>query len=234
MTLDRETSTRVARRIRARFRRCWHNAAQAVHHLGDEARYVEGWVVVNRIAPLVIEHGWCEAGERIIDPTYTPYVSTLEPPVAYFPGLRFRPRETHDALRHRVLPMAQQRQDDGYRRAFEAAWVHASRQTPREPLPPTRVVNCRDESCDVFIGRPSYWGSPFHLGRDGTRRQIVDKYRDWLIRQPALLREIPSLRGKTLGCDCAPLACHGDILVELADLTAAPAPRGDHLRVPGA
>ena len=224
MTLDHETSTSVARRIRARFRRCWHNAAQAVHHLGEDAHYVEGWVVVNRIAPLVIEHGWCEADQRIIDPTYTPYVSTLEPPVAYFPGLRFRPKETHEALRQRVLPIALQRQDEGYRRAFEAAWLHASSHVPREPLPPTRVVNCRHELCDVFIGRPSQWGNPFHLGRDGTRRQIVGKYRDWLIRQPALLREVHTLRGKALGCDCAPEPCHGDVLVELAEVGIEPAP----------
>jgi hypothetical protein len=220
MTIDHETSISVARRIRARFRRCWHNAARAVHHLGEGAQYVEGWVVVNRVSPLVIEHGWCEASQRIVDPTYTPYVSTLEPPLAYFAGLRYRPAETHVPLQQRTLPIALQRQDDAaYRQAFEAAWRRAHEHLLSEPSLPTRVVNCRHEPCDVFVGRPSHWGNPFHIGRDGTRQQIVDKYREWLIRQPALLREVPHLRGKTLGCDCAPAPCHGDVLAQLANIT---------------
>lgn len=178
--------------------------------------------MVNRTDPFVIEHGWCEANQRIIDPTYTPYVSQLEPPLAYFPGLRYTPSETHAGLQQRTLPMALQRQDATYRQAFEEAWVHASRHSVHQPLPPTRVVNCRREPCDLFIGRPSQWGGPFHIGRDGNREQVVAKYREWLIRQPALLREVQTLRGKTLGCDCAPEPCHGDVLAELADIAIRP------------
>ncbi|MBI4514499.1 MAG: DUF4326 domain-containing protein [Deltaproteobacteria bacterium] len=89
---------------------------------------------------------------------------------------------------------------------------------PSEPRPKTRVVHCRREPADVFIGRPSKWGSPFHIGRDGSRAEVVDKFRQWLIRQPLLLRDLRALRGMALGCDCAPEPCHGDVLAELADL----------------
>jgi Domain of unknown function (DUF4326) len=81
-----------------------------------------------------------------------------------------------------------------------------------------RVVHCKREAYDVYIGRPSKWGNPFVLGKDGTREQVIAKYRCWLLTQPALMAALPELRGKTLGCWCAPHACHGDVLVELANL----------------
>lgn len=79
-----------------------------------------------------------------------------------------------------------------------------------------RVVNVRKESCEVFIGRPSKWGNPFHIGQDGTRQEVIQKYRAWILKS-GLLQEVHQLRGKTLGCYCAPLPCHGDVLLELAN-----------------
>jgi hypothetical protein len=70
----------------------------------------------------------------------------------------------------------------------------------------------------VYIGRPSKWGNPFVLGRDGSREQVVAKYRAHLLRSPALLASLPELRDKDLVCWCAPCACHGDVLLELANL----------------
>lgn len=81
----------------------------------------------------------------------------------------------------------------------------------------TRVVHCKREPYDVYIGRPSKWGNPFVIGTDGTREQVIAKYRRWLESQPQLLAALPELKGKTLGCWCAPDACHGDVLAELAD-----------------
>lgn len=81
----------------------------------------------------------------------------------------------------------------------------------------TRVVHCKRDHYDVYIGRPSIWGNPFVLGRSGTRQEVVDQYRKWLFTQPALLARIGELRDKVLGCWCAPQACHGDVLAELAD-----------------
>ena len=82
----------------------------------------------------------------------------------------------------------------------------------------TRVVHCKREPYDVYIGRPSKWGNPFIIGRDGTRQEVIRKYRDWILANPQLIKQIPlDLRGKTLGCWCRPDACHGDVLAELAD-----------------
>jgi hypothetical protein len=43
------------------------------------------------------------------------------------------------------------------------------------------------------------------------------KYRAWLLANPELFSKLPELKGKVLGCWCAPKACHGDILSELAN-----------------
>ena len=81
----------------------------------------------------------------------------------------------------------------------------------------TRVVHCKREPFDVYIGRPSKWGNPFTIGKDGTREEVIKKYREWVMQQPELLKEIPKLRGKRLGCWCHPLPCHGSVLASLAD-----------------
>ncbi len=81
----------------------------------------------------------------------------------------------------------------------------------------TTVVHCKREKHDVYIGRPSKWGNPFVIGKDGSREQVVAKYRQWLLGQPQLLAALHELKGKTLGCWCSPEACHGDVLAELAD-----------------
>ena len=80
------------------------------------------------------------------------------------------------------------------------------------------------QDCDVYIGRGMKRGgwdlkqSPLHnpfsvnaYGRDSAIR----KYRRHLLRSPQLLALLPALRGKRLGCWCAPEACHGDVIVEL-------------------
>jgi len=90
----------------------------------------------------------------------------------------------------------------------------------------TTVVNQRDETWPkrggdyVFVARPSKWGNPFHIGRDGSRAEVIVKYTDWVIQQPHLMSALPELRGKRLGCYCAPAPCHADVLASLADLTA--------------
>jgi len=82
----------------------------------------------------------------------------------------------------------------------------------------TRVVHCKKEPFQVYIGRPSKWGNPFQIGPDGTREEVIRKYRVWILEQPGLLKAIvPELKGKTLGCWCHPNFCHGDILATIAD-----------------
>ena len=81
----------------------------------------------------------------------------------------------------------------------------------------TRVVHCKKEKFDIYIGRPSKWGNPFSIGKDGTREEVIKKYEEWISQQPELLADLPSLKGKVLGCWCKPQACHGDILAKLTE-----------------
>ena len=81
----------------------------------------------------------------------------------------------------------------------------------------TKVVHCKKDPYDIYIGRPSKWGNPFTIGKDGTREEVILKYIDWLEQQPQLLAQISELKGKTLGCWCHPKPCHGDILAEIAN-----------------
>jgi len=78
-----------------------------------------------------------------------------------------------------------------------------------------RVVHFKKSKYDIYIGRPSKWGNPFTIGEDGTREEVIKKYRDWITTQPDLLLALPELKDKILGCWCAPKSCHGDVLVEL-------------------
>jgi hypothetical protein len=216
-SIERDFSALVARLVRAQYRRCWRNAAAAMRHLGEEASYVEGWIVVEAAAPLVIEHGWCEVDGWIVDPTYTPNVSPLREPLAYHAGVRIAAPEATMALRAGALPVTFASHFPAYEAAFRLALLDAKSRLRREARPPTRVVNCRNEPCDVYIGRATKWGNPFRIGVDGTREQVVRKYRRWAVRRPGILRGLEELRGKRLGCICAPQACHGDVLAELAD-----------------
>ena len=73
---------------------------------------------------------------------------------------------------------------------------------------------------DVYVGRPSKWGNPFPLPNHHSheeRIKVIEKYKLWLQTQPNLLAALPELKGKTLGCWCAPLPCHGDVLAELSN-----------------
>ena len=79
------------------------------------------------------------------------------------------------------------------------------------------VVHHRRAEHEVYIGRPSKWGNPFVVSRDGTRAEVIEKYEKWIKTQPHLMAALPELKGKVLGCWCAPRACHGDVLVRLAD-----------------
>jgi hypothetical protein len=78
-----------------------------------------------------------------------------------------------------------------------------------------RVVHFKKEPYDLYIGRPSKWGNPFEIGPDGTRKEVIEKYRQYVLNNPELMASLHELKGLTLGCWCHPLKCHGDVLVEL-------------------
>lgn len=87
----------------------------------------------------------------------------------------------------------------------------------------TTVVNFKTDDYDEFVARPSKWGNPFIIGRHGSRLEVIEKYRVWVLGQPGLLAALPELHGRRLGCYCAPALCHGNILAYLADLPVGPA-----------
>mgnify|MGYP000991042472 FL=1 len=89
-----------------------------------------------------------------------------------------------------------------------------------------KVVHCKKEKYDVYIGRPSKWGNPFSH-EEGThakfkvnsREEAIESYRKWITEGEGkhLLNDLHELDGKILGCWCKPKACHGDVLVELIE-----------------
>ena len=96
----------------------------------------------------------------------------------------------------------------------------------------TRVIHVREAKHypvteREYIGRAmprqhipaSIWGNPFYVGRDGTREEVIAKYRAYLLGRPDLLARLPELKGRVLVCWCKPAACHGDVLAGLADAT---------------
>jgi len=80
----------------------------------------------------------------------------------------------------------------------------------------------------VYVGRPTKWGNPHRIGRDGTALECVEKYRRtidgniWTTPNRHDIRLL--LRGRNLACWC-PLVdkdgnhvpCHADILLEIAN-----------------
>lgn len=86
----------------------------------------------------------------------------------------------------------------------------------------------------VTVARPSRWGNPFVIGRDGSQADCVAMYREWLHwpAQSTLRAEAAAaLAGYNLACWCAPgTPCHGDVL--LAHVNPGPVRR--RARSPGA
>ena len=90
----------------------------------------------------------------------------------------------------------------------------------------SRVVNINVEKYDVYIGRGSKWGNPFsHIPNSmapfpvDSREDAIRAYENWILNQPELLAAAKTeLKNKVLGCHCAPMKCHGDILLKIANL----------------
>lgn len=106
----------------------------------------------------------------------------------------------------------------------------------------SNVVNVRTHRCDVYCGRScnelnrnSHFGNPFsHLKTAKTtiitvsdRDEAIACFEAWIFEESFLDVEperrkwiqdnVASLKGKVLGCYCAPLSCHCDILERIAN-----------------
>ena len=81
----------------------------------------------------------------------------------------------------------------------------------------------------VYIGRASRWyrlqkskwANPFSIKREADREAVIATYERWLQLQLQrhLIDALPELTGLDLVCWCAPLPCHGDVLLRLLALS---------------
>jgi len=81
-----------------------------------------------------------------------------------------------------------------------------------------KVVHCKKEKYDVYIGRPSKWGNPFIIRKGSDRCTVIANYETWIKDNPTLINSLHELKGKVLGCWCKPKACHGDVSIKLINL----------------
>lgn len=91
---------------------------------------------------------------------------------------------------------------------------------------PITIVNKHHGKSGEYIGRGSPLGNPFVIGKDGSREQVIAKYRVWLNEQiirknPVVLDELNRLgnkaideKGLALQCFCYPKPCHGEVIKE--------------------
>ena len=87
-----------------------------------------------------------------------------------------------------------------------------------------RVVHCKKEEFDVYVGRGSKWGNPYSHKEGtlaecvvGSRSEAIQKFEEYLLSNQNLMSSLEELKGKTLGCWCKPKSCHGDILLRYAN-----------------
>lgn len=72
-----------------------------------------------------------------------------------------------------------------------------------------------------FPKTTSNFANPYKIGKDGTREQVIQKYKIYikekLKNDDSLQKELIGMKGKNLGCWCFPEPCHGNVLLELID-----------------
>ena len=78
-----------------------------------------------------------------------------------------------------------------------------------------------------FPQKDSPFANPFKVGKNGTREEVINKYRDYIVAKiengEISYEQIENLKGKTLGCWChgpdeVDPPCHGDVLVKILDV----------------
>jgi hypothetical protein len=80
------------------------------------------------------------------------------------------------------------------------------------------IAWAKERDLFVRVDRATPWGNQFVLGRDGDRATVIARYRDdYLPSRPDLLARLGELRGRALGCWCAPEPCHADVLATLLE-----------------
>ena len=81
------------------------------------------------------------------------------------------------------------------------------------------ITNEETGNKERFPKSSSEFANPFKVGKDGTREEVIEKYKNYItkkLEEDILLQEeLLKMKSKHLGCWCAPEPCHGNILLEL-------------------
>jgi len=95
----------------------------------------------------------------------------------------------------------------------------------REPALRDKLAHAPVHDNTVLVDRRTKWGNRFRIGRDGTREQVIARYRADLwgrIRTGEItLEELAELDGMQLACWCDPQPCHGHVLARVAAWAAS-------------
>lgn len=80
----------------------------------------------------------------------------------------------------------------------------------------TLVVNAHTtKTWDVMVDRSSPFGNPFKgIGKTDAIAKYKVYFLDRMVKDPEFRRRVLELRGKRLGCWCAPAPCHGAVIAE--------------------
>lgn len=88
-------------------------------------------------------------------------------------------------------------------------------------ITPILVNRHKCKTFDLYIGRGSIWGNDnkVDLGKGHTRQIVVEMYRQDMYRKlengAIKIEDFLALSGKTIACSCAPLVCHGDVIIDI-------------------
>jgi hypothetical protein len=118
-----------------------------------------------------------------------------------------------DAIREvRRIPTEEWKKDELERKAMVKAGKTV---VANESRCKNLVAWAEKQGLAVSIDRRSDFGNPFILDSDGTRDDVIDKYRDYYLpHKPSIKSQMDALKGKVLICHCYPQRCHGDILAK--------------------
>lgn len=72
----------------------------------------------------------------------------------------------------------------------------------------------------TLVDRTTIFGNPFFEGKDGSREEVIKKYAKWIMEPEQgwlRIKMRASLQGWDLICHCAPLPCHADVILVIAN-----------------
>lgn len=79
----------------------------------------------------------------------------------------------------------------------------------------------------IYVARPSLFGNPFEIGKDGTRSEVIQKYEEYFVQRLEtdehfkidFLKLVSKAEKEDicLVCWCCPKSCHAEIIKKYID-----------------